>query len=187
MSRTWLVHVVGAAIVLGAGGAIYHGVYAGMERDIVSLKERIERTRELAANSAQAEAANRQLRERLGELRQAVDRTRRRLPARVGPASFVEQATRLAEDHGLEVKSTQTGVPQHYESHSTVDVSYSLSGSYASIVRCLAGIDQLSQLSRVTSLKWDRAGDPASYPVHVTFQLYYRTDPNDKDEQRRAL
>jgi hypothetical protein len=78
-------------------------------------------------------------------------------------------------------------MPQHHATHSTVDVTYQLIGSYASTCRYLAAIDQVAQLTRVARLDVERGADSLGYPLQVTFQLYYRTDPNDKDEQQGAL
>ena len=137
--------------------------------------ERIAQIRQLSTNGDQVAADHRLLTERLDALQQAVAQARRRMPAEVSADEFVARATGLAEGFGLEVRETQTGMPQHHPTHSTVDVSYQLSGSYASICRYLAAIDQLPQLSKVALLDVERSPNSSAYPLQVTFQLYYQT------------
>jgi Tfp pilus assembly protein PilO len=185
--RPWIVHVAGAVVGLGILAGFYKGFYAPARQDIADRTARIELVRQLSTCGDKVAADHRQLTERLDALHQEVARTRRRIPSKVAPADFVAQASRLAEDFGLEVRQSQTAVPQHHATHSTVDVTYQLIGSYASTCRYLAAIDQVAHLTRVTRLDVQRGSDSLGYPLQVTFQLYYRTDPNDKDEQREAL
>jgi Tfp pilus assembly protein PilO len=185
--KPWVVHVAGAALALGIAAAFYEGLYAPMQQEIADRTARIDLVRQLSTSGDQVAADHRRLTKRLDELKQDAAKTSRRVPSKVAPAGFVAQASRLAADYGLEVRQSQTGMPQHHATHSTVDVTYQLIGSYASTCRYLAAIDQVAQLTRVARLDVERGADSLGYPLQVTFQLYYRTDPNDKDEQQGAL
>jgi hypothetical protein len=63
-------------------------------------------------------------------------------------------------------------------------VSCRFVGSYASICRCLAAVDQFPQLSKVSRLEIGSAANSLAYPAQVTFQLYYRPEPHDKQMKR---
>ncbi len=185
--KSWMVHAAGAAVAVGIAALFYEGLYAPMQQEAAERAESSEQIRKLSTAGDKIAADHRQLTERLAALKQAAARTQRRMPTKVAPSSFVEQAARLAGDFDLEIRQSQTGVPQHHATHSTVEVSYVLSGSYASICRYLAAIDHLTQLTRVARLDAARSADSAAYPLQVTFQLYYQSDSHDKDEQRGAL
>jgi Tfp pilus assembly protein PilO len=185
--KPWVMHAIGGSVALGVVVAFYQFVHAPMRSDVADRTKRIELVRQLSTQGEQVAEQHRMLSSRLETLNEAVLRSHRRIPTKVAPASFVSEATRLAEDFGMEVRQTQTGVPQHHSTHSTVDVSYQLVGSYASTCRYLAAIDQVSQVTRILRLDLARSRDSEGYPLQVTFQLYYLTDPNDKDEQRGTL
>jgi Tfp pilus assembly protein PilO len=185
--KPWMVHAAGALVALLVAVVFYQGIYAPLRRDLDDRTQRIAQIRELSTNGEQAAADHRQLSERLDALQKAVGRTRRRMPTEISADEFVAQAAGLAEDFGLEVRETQTAIPQHHPTHSTVEVSYMLSGSYASMCRFLAAIDQFSQLTKVSLLDVERSANSSAYPLQVKFQLYYQSVPNDKDEQRGAL
>src|SRR5262249_23926690 len=113
--------------------------------------------------------------------------TRERMPVEPSGSEFVEQATKLAVDLGLEVEQFQAGLPQYHDNNATIEVTCRVVGSYASICRYLAAVDQLPQLSAVWRLELGRTPDPRAYPLQVTFQLYYQLDPHDKDQQGGIL
>jgi Tfp pilus assembly protein PilO len=185
--QKWMVHAAGAAATLAFSALFVWGFYVPMRREAAELRQESERIRLLSTAGEKIAADHRRLTTRLVTLHEAVRRTRRRMPDKVAPATFVDQASRLARDFGLEVSQTQTGVPQHYATHSQVEVSYVLTGSFASVGRYFAAIDQTTPLTRVAQLDVNRSANSMGYPCQVTFQLYYQTDSNDKDEQRGTL
>jgi Tfp pilus assembly protein PilO len=185
--KPWMVHAAGAIVALAVAAVFYQGIYTPLRRDVDERTERIAQIQELSTNAVQAAADHRVLTERLDALQQAVRRTKRRMPAEASAEEFVAHAEDLAETFGLEVRETQTAMPQHHPTHSTVAVSYQVSGSYASMCQYLAAIDQLSQLTKVSLLDVERSPDSSAYPLQIEFQLYYQTVPHDKDERRGAL
>jgi Tfp pilus assembly protein PilO len=181
------IHAVSGSAALALAAAFYMGLYAPQRQEIADLTERAERVGALAARGEAVSSEHRRLVERLDQLTSVARRTRSRMPAEPSGGEFVEQATRLAVELGLTVEQFQTGPPQDHGDVATIDVSCRVAGSYASICRFLAAIDQLSQLSSVSRLELRRAPDPQAYPLQVTFQLYYQLDPHDKDQQGGIL
>jgi Tfp pilus assembly protein PilO len=181
------VHAGGAALALALAVLFYRGLYAPLRQDVVDRGLHIERVSRLTARGDAVAREHEATKQRLAKLTAAADRTRRRMPKELSAGDFVEQATRLAAELGLTVEQCQTGPPQVHDSHATIEVSCRLIGSYASMCRYLAAIDQLPQISNVWRLELTRGSDPRRYPVQVTFQLYYQLDPHDKDQQGGIL
>lgn len=180
-------HGCGAAATLVAAALLYRGVYAPMERDIEEISLRVARVAQLHARGDAIAQEHRDVKSRLAVLTDAAAETRARMPRELSAGEFVEQATRLAAELGLEIQQCQTGPPQTFEHHATIEVSCRMLGSYASVCRLLAAIDQLPQLSKVWRLEMTGAPTAAGLPVQVTFQLYYQVDPHDKDSQGGTL
>jgi Tfp pilus assembly protein PilO len=180
-------HGCGAAITLALALLLYRGIYAPMQEDIEDRTLRIQRVSHLHARGDAIALEHREMKSRLAQLTAAAARTRARMPVELSAGEFVEQATRLAAELGLEVQQCQTGPPQTYEQHATIEVSCRMVGSFASTCRFLAAIDQLPQISEVWRLEVTGTTSSAEYPVQVTFQLYYLVDPHDKDSQGGTL
>jgi Tfp pilus assembly protein PilO len=180
-------HGCGAAITLALAALLYRGVYAPMQRDIEDMSSRIERVARLHSRGDAIAQEHRDVKSRLAVLTDAAAETRARMPRELSAGEFVEQATRLAAELGLEVHQCQTGPPQTFDQHATIEVSCRMVGSYASICRLLAAIDQLPQISKVWRLEVTGAPAASGLPVQVTFQLYYQVDPHDKDSQGGTL
>ena len=180
-------HGGGAAIALIVAAAFYRGVYKPLHDGIVDYQDRIVKVQDLTAVAPEVTREHQEMIDRFERLEAAAKATRNRMPRDPSANSFVDVATKLAKQASLHVDQFQTGLPQAYESYATIDVSCEVVGSYASVCKYLAAIDQLPQIARVLRLELHRSTDPARYPVQVTFQLYYQLDPHDKDQQREAL
>jgi Tfp pilus assembly protein PilO len=178
---------VGAALAIGVLSAFYSFVYSPLHYDIATHAERIEKVRALSENGGQVAETNRRLARRLDELTKAAKAVRARMPAELSASEFVELSSQLAAALDVQVQQCQSEAPQHREGHATIDVTCQLVGSYDSICRYLVAIDQLPQISRVASFDLSQSSSDEGYPAHVTFQLYYQAQPNDKDRQRGTL
>ena len=109
------------------------------------------------------------------------------MPRRTATQEFLESATQLAAISGMEMELCSAAAPQVHKTHTRVEVTCNFTASYASTCQFLAAIDQLSQISKVSSLEVDTQRNSQAYPVHVTFQLYYRGQLHDTELKRGAL
>jgi Tfp pilus assembly protein PilO len=186
-AEPWMVDAVGAGMLVAAGLAFYLALYAPARADVASRRERMGQLRNLMANSDEIAAEHRRLTERLDQLQQAVANTRKRMPRRSATQEFIDRATQLAESLGLEMELCTAAAPQNLATHSQVEVTCRLNGSYVSVCRYLAAVDQLSQVSKVSLLEMGAGENSRSYPVHLVFQLYYRSDLHDTEVKRGTL
>jgi Tfp pilus assembly protein PilO len=106
------------------------------------------------------------------------------MPAKIAPSEFIEQLTKTATSLGVTVVQCGAAAPEVRPDHSRVDVDCRVTGSYASICRCLAAVDQFPQISKVSRLEIDAGADSSAYPAQITFQLYYRNSAHDKEVKR---
>jgi Tfp pilus assembly protein PilO len=180
-------HAAGALIAAGVALTFYRGIYVPLDQDWADRMRRIEQVRALISVSEHTTGDYQELSERLKKLSAAARDVRHRMPKTISASEFVDQASRLAETLGLNIEKVQAADPQQHETYATINVSCLLRGSYASICRFLAAVDQLPQLSKVSQLDLTRATDSGDYPLEVTFQLYYQVDPLDKDQQQGTL
>jgi Tfp pilus assembly protein PilO len=183
----WMVHAAGVAAVMGIVAAFYWGFFAPAAADMRDRAARMEHLQLLMGSSERIAAEHRQLQSRLAELRRDAASTRKRMPRRTSTQDFLESATQLAAMTGLEMELCSADAPQTHQTHTQVEVTCRMNGSYASVCRYLAAIDQLSQISKVETLEVDTHANSQAYPVQVTFQLYYRGQLHDTEVKRGAL
>jgi Tfp pilus assembly protein PilO len=183
----WMVHAAGAAVGVLAALAFYFGYLAPTAADMQERAARMDQLQLLMGSSEKIASDYRLLQGRLAELRQAAASTRKRMPRRTSTQEFLESAAQLAKITGMKMELCSADAPQSYQTHTTVEVTCRMSGSYASVCRYLAAIDQLSQISKVSSLEVDTQTNSQAYPVHITFQLYYRGQLHDTELKRGPL
>jgi len=180
-SRAWAIHLAGATAALLVAVAFYQGVYTPWRGDISRCGLRTAELHRLLATGDEVTAELDSLSARLAELREAATRTRRRMPTQVETSRFVEQLTTAATSLGLRIVQCGAGAEERRDDYSKVEVNCKLAGSYASICRLLAAVDQFPQISKVSRLEIEAAPDSLAYPAQITFQLYYRRDSHDKE------
>jgi len=185
--QPWMIHAAAGAVVLAVAAGFYNWFLAPVAAEIDSRNERMTQLRLLMASNERIAAEHRQLTERLDSLKQAAASARKRMPRRTSTHEFIERATQLAGALGLQMELCTAAAPQERPTHLQVEVTCRIKGSYASVCRYLAAVDQLPQISRISTLEIDAAGNSGAYPVQVVFQLYYRRELNDTEVKRGTL
>ena len=181
-AKRWAVHAAGCAALATAALSYYHGLFLPLTQDAADRVARSEQLQLLVADSEQIVRDHRALESRLTHLRTAAATTRGRMPPLEPGIDLIHQASQIAKSAGLNVVHCTAGTPQSKPSHSTVEVICRMTGSYLSICRYLAALDQLSQVATVSRLDVQSGADSWSYPVEVTFRLYYRGDLHDTEQ-----
>jgi Tfp pilus assembly protein PilO len=185
--QPWMVHACGAAAAGVLGLAFYGWFFAPTGAEIDERTQRMEQLQAQMANKEQIAEDHARLESRLAVLQSAATATEKRMPRHVSSQEFIDRATRLAQSLELKVEMCTAAAPQTHPTHTQVEVTCRMLGSYASVCRFLAGIDQSSQISKVSHLEIDTAADSGEYPVNVTFQLYYHGEVNDTEQKRGNL
>jgi Tfp pilus assembly protein PilO len=179
-----LIHGLGGVIMTMAGLAFYLGFYEPASADMRTRSARMEQLHMLMTSSEKVAHDHRELQTRLEELQSAAGKARQRMPRRHSTQEFIESITQLAVANGLQVELCSAAAPESLKTHTRVEVGCRINGSFASVCRFLADVDQLSQVSRVTSFAIGSSDNSQAYPVQVTFQLYYRAEVNDTELRR---
>lgn len=180
--QSWMIHAAGTAALAAAGAAFYGLFYAPAGTDNEQRFQRMDQLRSLMTSKEEIAEEHRSLEARLTTLQSAAASSFKRMPRRISSQEFIDKASRLAESLGLQMELCTGSAPQTLPTHSQVEVTCRLIGSYASICRYLAAIDQLPQISKVSRFEVDTAVNSHQYPVNVTFQLYYRGELNDTEQ-----
>ncbi len=182
-----MIHAAGGAAVLAAGLLFYFAFYAPAAADAQQRTVRMEQVHRLMGTSEKVAREYRELHDRVTELRQAADSTRKRMPRRTNTQEFIENITQLAVANDLKVDLCSAAAPQTFPSHTQVEITCSLRGNYAGVCRLLADVDHLAQISKVSRLEVTSHANSDQYPVQLTFQLYYRGEVHDTEVKRGAL
>jgi Tfp pilus assembly protein PilO len=184
---TAIIHAAGGSTLLAAVLLFYFAIYAPAAADAEQRMARMEQVRGLMGTSEKVASEYRYLYDRLAELRKAADSTRQRMPRRTNTQEFIEQLTQLAVENDLRVELCSAAAPQAFPTHTQVEITCNLRGSYAGLCRLLADVDQLAQISKLSRLEVASQRNSGEYPIHLTFQLYYRGEVHDTEVKRGAL
>jgi Tfp pilus assembly protein PilO len=185
--KPWMIHATAAALLLGVSFGVNAAYFAPTHLDIEQRIDRMLQLESLMANKERIASEHQRLSHRLADLEKSVAVVRKRMPRRSPSQEFIERISQLASFHGCRIEMCTASAPQSLPTHSQVEVTCRLKGDYAGVCRLLTGVDQLSQISRISSLELETADDSGGYPANIVFQLYYRSELNDTEVKRRTL
>jgi Tfp pilus assembly protein PilO len=185
--NTAMIHAAGGSTVVAAVLLFYFAFYAPTAADAEQRTTRMEQVRLLMGTSEKVAREYRELHQRVTELRQAAGSTRQRMPRRTNTQEFIENITQLAVANEMQVELCSPAAPQTFPTHTQIEIACSFRGSYAGVCRLLADVDHLAQISKVSRLEVASQANSDQYPVHLTFQLYYRGEVHDTEVKRGAL
>jgi Tfp pilus assembly protein PilO len=185
--NTAIIHAAGGSTLLATGLLFYFAFWAPAAADAEQRTARMAQVRGLMGSSEKVAREYRELHDRLTALRKAADSTQKRMPRRTNTQEFIEKLTQLAANNDLRVELCTPAPPQAFPTHSQVEITCNLRGSYSGLCRLLADVDQLAQISKLSRLEVASQPQSAAYPIHLTFQLYYRDEVHDTEVKRGAL
>jgi Tfp pilus assembly protein PilO len=165
---------VGAAL-WGALLLGYYGfVYCPLRDHQSSQRVRIEELQTLLRNNANVHTAHRELRGTVTELEEQIAAVRRRIPNEPLEATFLSDATSVAEQEQLQIENFRRLAIDTFPDYSEVDVVINGRGSYASICRFMHRVSQLDRLSTVRRLTIESNNTTAPhYPFEVVYSLQF--------------
>jgi Tfp pilus assembly protein PilO len=182
-----MIHAAGGSALVAAVLLFYFAFYAPAAADAQERTERMEQLQLLMGSSEKVAREYRELHDRLTTLESAAENARDRMPRRTNTQEFIENITQLAAENDLHVDLCSAAAPQTYPSHTQVEITCNLRGGYAGLCRLLADVDHLAQISKLSRLEVTSQAQSAVYPMHLTFQLYYRGEVHDTEVKRGAL
>jgi Tfp pilus assembly protein PilO len=150
-------------------------------------QQRIAQLETLLAKTPKVRQENRAFHAELASLRHTVEETQRRLPTELREREFVAQVRQVAAKSGMEVSDYQMGLTTELESYSQAEVTFQCKGSYASICQFLDEIDHLARITEISNLQIESADNFHSYPIQVTFVLYFGGRTHDRSMKGDVL
>lgn len=183
----WILH--GACFVCVVGFVATYGwfVFKPLMDHEQICQHRIAQLKELLAKTPQARQENRAFHAELASLKHTVEETQRRLPHELCQHEFAEQVRHIANKTGMEVGDYQMGLITELESYSQAEMTFQCKGSFASICQFLDEIDHLARLTEISSLQIESSDNFHSYPVQVTFVLYFGGVTHDRSMKGEVL
>jgi Tfp pilus assembly protein PilO len=184
---SWLLHITGLLSTAGLVAAYSWFVLKPLVDHEHVCEQRIVQLEALLAKSPKVRQENRAFHAELASLKHSVEETQRRLPPQLCEHEFVEQVRLVATKAGVEVGDYQMGLITELESYSQAELSFQCKGSYASICRFLDEIDHLARITEISNLQIESADNFHSYPIQVTFVLYFGGATHDRSMKGRVL
>lgn len=176
----WLLHGAGLTCVI-ALLVTYGYLVGGPLADHKELcQQRIAQLEQLLEKAPQVRQENAALRAELASLRKSVAETHSRLPSELRDREFVDEVHQAAVRAGVEVDAYQVGAVTERQSYSQAELTFDCRGSYASICKFLDEIDHFTRITEITNLQIDASDNFRSYPLQVTFVLYFGKSTHDR-------
>ena len=176
----WLLHGVGltcAIALLVAYGYLVGGPLADHRQ---LCQQKVTQLEELMKKVPQVRQENAALLAELVSLQQSVDETQRRLPPELREQEFIEEVRRVASQADVEMRNSHVGSITEHQSYSQAELTFECIGSYASICRFLNEIDHFTRITEIANLQIEVGDNFHSYPLQVTFVLYFGKSTHDR-------
>lgn len=183
----WLLHGAGLLCVAGIVAAYGWFVLRPLVEHEQLCQVRIAQLEDLLIQTPKVRQENRAYNAELASLKHSVEETQRRLPPELREHEFVEQVRQVATKAGMEVGDYQMGLITELESYSQAELSFQCKGSYASICQFLHEIDHLARITEISNIQIESADNFHSYPIQVTFVLYFGGTTHDRSMKGEVL
>ena len=183
----WVLNVLGGAIVLLVVGASYFFGFAEFSNQQQAQQIRIQQLNDLLLTAPSVHQTHLVHHEELDQITQLTNYMHSRLPSSLQRKPFEDAVSKIASKVGFFRKSMSWSSPKVSPSHSSVKVTISGHGSYASICKFLFKTSQLTRITKVSRLALTSAQDSQQYPTEITFVLVYGVDSHDTEEKGETL
>jgi Tfp pilus assembly protein PilO len=150
-------------------------------------QQRIGQLETLLVSTPKVRQENRAFHAELASLKHTVEQTQRRLPRELREHEFIEQVRLVAGKSGIEVSDYQIGLTTELESYSQTELTFQCKGSYASICQFLDEINHLARITEISNLQIESADNFHSYPIQVSFVLYFGGVTHDRSMKGEVL
>lgn len=186
-SLGWAMHGVCLICVAGFVAAFSWFVLKPLVEQEQICQQRIAQLEDLLVKSPKVRQENRAFHAELASLKHSVEETQRRLPHELREHEFIEQVRQVATKSGMEVGDYQMGLVTELESYSQAELTFQCKGSFASICQFLHDIDHLARITEIANLQIESADNFHSYPIQVTFVLYFGGVTHDRSMKGEVL
>jgi Tfp pilus assembly protein PilO len=183
----WAMHVVCFVCVVGFVAAYGWFVFKPLREHEQACQQRIAHLKQLLVQAPKVRQENRAFHAELTSLKHTVEETRRRLPQKIQEHEFIEQVRQVATKLGMEVGDYQLGLVTELQSYSQAEVTFQCKGSYASICQFLDEIDHFARITEISNLQIESGDNFHSYPLQVTFVLYFGGSTHDRSMKGDVL
>ena len=182
-----LLCVIGCAVVLAVIGVFYYAYLKPRSVEYQRMEGRIAQLETLMANPGEAARDYRELRSAVSLVQTQIAEVQSDYLEAVDPATVMQQLTSLAREQRLEVFDYDISAPKALDTHVQTEIELHCRGSYASICRFLDQAEQLTCVTKLSSLEIDSSGNSELYPVELTFVLYSKVESHDREDKRGVL
>ncbi len=184
---TGSLHLAGVAVILLTLGGFYGLVYQPLQRRQAEHRARTEQLKQLLVNTGTEAVEYRDLSNRLSKMKKTVENLHRQLADHASETMVIEELSGIAAEVNLEVLDYQVGLTKSLPTHSQTEVDFRCHGSYASICRFLEKAEHLTRTTKLSKFELKSEKNSRSYPIQMTFVLYFEGKSHDTKEGREIL
>jgi len=156
--RFGLRELIFTALLLAVPVASWLVVFGPRQEQIDAARREVATKRETLGRLATVTARVDDLRARIEEGREALDRLERKIPDRDGVDAILQQITRLAMDHQLVVRSIKGERAISAPLHMELPLRMAIEGEFEGLYRFLSQLESLERITRVHHLAVTRNG-----------------------------
>jgi Tfp pilus assembly protein PilO len=183
----WLSHGVGILCMLALVGSYSWLVLKPLSQRQELCQQRISQLQGMLLKAPEVRKDNVAYRAELASLKQSIEDTQRRLPPELREQEFIDQMRQIAAKSGVEFGAYQMGSITQLASYSQAELTLQCKGSYASICRFLDEIDQIARITEISNLQIEAGDNFHTYPLQVTFVLYFGGSTHDRNMRGEVL
>ena len=180
-------HLAGVAVILLTVGGFYGLVHQPLQRKQARHRARTEQLKQLFVNTGTEAVEYRDLNSRLNEMKKTVENLHRQLADHASETRVIEELSSIAAEVDLDVLDYQVGLTKSLPTHSQTEVEFRCHGSYASICQFLEKAEQLTRTTKLSRFELKAERNSRSYPIQMTFVLYFEGKSHDTRERRELL
>ena len=183
----WAMHAAGGTVVLLVAWGFHALLAKPLQQQRLGDRDRIGQLQQLLAKSPGIQQQHALLRRELQELEDSIASMEGRLPAELGDSQFESELRNAAQAAGLLGLGCQLHAPESMPTHQQAEVSFQGNGSFESICRFLARIDQLARVTKIAKLNVRSDPQTGLNSIHGSFVLYYGVTTHDTEKKGEAL
>lgn len=172
--RPLFVHLLGAGLFVGLFTSVGYLVVLPLRESNLAAAHEVQQLTSTVRKNRSTFAELEQLRQEFAKTEERADAIRERIPGSRQEAEVLENLSRLAQRHHLEIVDYRRGGVSDGEQFSRVQIDLQCQGSFHAICYFINAVAKLERLTSIDKLQIQTTADEQHYPVAMSIALYYR-------------
>lgn len=172
--RPLFIHLLGATLFVGLFASVGYFVVLPLRANHVDASLEVNQLKSTVRKSRTSSSELKQLRQEFEKTEQRAEAIRQRIPASRQEAEVLENLSRLAQQHSLDIVDYRRGGVSDGEQFSRVQIDLQCEGSFPAICHFIDAVNKLERLTTIDQLQIQTTENSHRYPLDMSIALYYR-------------